>query len=458
MRIVIDLQGAQTASRVRGIGRYSLAFAQALARNRREHEVVIALSGLLPEAIDSIRAALDGLLPQDNVRIWDAPGPVKESDPENRWRRESAELIREAFLASLRPDILHVSSLFEGFLDDAVTSIKRLDFGIPTSVSLYDLIPLVNEKDYQSTNPDYVQHYRRKLEYLQRANCLFAISEFTRQEAIRLLGTADDSIVTVYSAADERFRKISVSDTQVQHLGSEFKITRPFILNVGAGDARKNLARLIRTFSMLSPELRKQHQLVLAGQFNPNDLRRLRSEANSAGLQQDELIFVGHVSEEDLVLLYNQCRLFVFPSLQEGFGLPPLEAMKCGAPVIASDASSLPEVIGWKDAQFDPHSTTSIAMMLWRALSNSEFRTDLIQNGEVQGPKFSWDMCAIRAIAAFERMHITARGTSVQRLSDERIHTGLISALADSACVANIPDKSELMMCCAAVARNLPIR
>lgn len=126
MRIVIDLQGAQTESRFRGIGRYTLALAQAVIRNRGEHEIIIALNGLLNNTIEPIRTIFDQLLPRENIRIWHAAGPVCQCASDNIWRREAAECIREAFLASLRPDVVHVSSLFEGYLDDAVTSIGLL--------------------------------------------------------------------------------------------------------------------------------------------------------------------------------------------------------------------------------------------------------------------------------------------------------------------------------------------
>src|SRR5215475_14506176 len=109
MRIVIDMQGAQTESRFRGIGRYTMSLSQAIARRRGEHEIILALNGLFPDTIEPIRAAFDGLLPQENIRVWYAPGPVRECQPGNDSRREAAECIREAFLASLAPDEIHSS-------------------------------------------------------------------------------------------------------------------------------------------------------------------------------------------------------------------------------------------------------------------------------------------------------------------------------------------------------------
>ena len=149
----------------------------------------LALSGLFPETIEPIRAAFEGLIPQEHIRVWYAPGPVREVDSGNAWQREVAELIREAFLASLRPDVIHICSMFEGYLDDAVTSIGRFDKITPVSVSLYDLIPLLNPDQYLKPDPSYRVFYERKVGYLQRASLLLAISDFSRQEGVRHLLT-----------------------------------------------------------------------------------------------------------------------------------------------------------------------------------------------------------------------------------------------------------------------------
>src|SRR6266568_2090695 len=109
MRIIIDLQGAQGASRGRGIGRYSISLAQAMVRNRRDHEVLIALNGMFPDSIEPIRGVFDKLLSQDNIRVWEAVGPVHPLAKDNSWRRRTAELVREAFLASLQPDVVHIT-------------------------------------------------------------------------------------------------------------------------------------------------------------------------------------------------------------------------------------------------------------------------------------------------------------------------------------------------------------
>jgi glycosyltransferase involved in cell wall biosynthesis len=139
MRIVIDMQGAQIESRFRDIGRYTLSFAKAVARNSGQHEIILALSGLLPKTIEPIRAAFEGLLPQKNIRVWHALGPVREVTPGHENRRVVAELIREAFLSSLRPDIVHIGSLFDGYVDDVVTSIGRFDCATPVTVTAFEI-------------------------------------------------------------------------------------------------------------------------------------------------------------------------------------------------------------------------------------------------------------------------------------------------------------------------------
>lgn len=209
MRIVIDMQGAQNESRFRGIGRYTLSFTQAIVRNRGEHEIILALSGLFPNTIESIRAAFYDLLPQENIRVWYAPEPVRECELGNEWRRETAELIREAFLASLGPDVIHVTSLFEGYVDDTITSIGRFDHSTPVSVSLYDLIPLLNPDQYLKPDPHYAQYYHRKVDYLKKASAYLAISETAAQEITRALALGGASVVNLSPTDDLKHQHAS---------------------------------------------------------------------------------------------------------------------------------------------------------------------------------------------------------------------------------------------------------
>lgn len=404
MRIVIDMQGAQSeGSRNRGIGRYSLSLALAMARNRGEHEIILALNGLFPDSVEPIRVAFDGLLSQKNIRIWHVVPPVASINPDNNWRRQSAELVREAFLASLLPDVVHVSSLFEGLVDNAVASIGWLSRDFFTAVTLYDLIPFIHRKPYLD-NETVAKWYLEKIEYLRQADLWLAISESSRQEGIFQLGISDERTVNISTDANACFQKLALSIEAKRKLWEKYGLIRPFVMYTGGIDYRKNIERLIRAFSKLPKSLRNAHQLAIVCSVQSESRYMLEQLAVQQGLDKDELILTGFVPEEDLVALYNTCTLFVFPSWHEGFGLPVLEAMRCGAPVIGANTSSLPEVIGLDEAMFDPHSDEAITQAMERVLSDDLFRSRLAEHGGTQATKFSWDVSARRAIAAMERL------------------------------------------------------
>jgi glycosyltransferase involved in cell wall biosynthesis len=405
MRIVIDLQGAQSPkSRSRGIGRYSLSFALALARNLGEHELVVTLSNLFPTTIEPLRASFDGLLSQDNIRVWAAPAKVDYARPENTWRRQAAEYIREAFLASLNPDVVHISSLFEGLEDDAVTGIASFAKNLSTSVTLYDLIPYLQRKPYLE-NPVVEKWYLGKLEQLKRADLWLSISESARREGLEHLGLPEDRVVNVSTAADEIFTTITISPETEQDLRHRYGLKLPFLLYTGGIDHRKNIERLIGAFAKLPGTIRRAYQLAIVCSISPETRLRLEKHAVRLGLRSNEVVFTDFVPEQDLVALYNLCRLFVFPSWHEGFGLPALEAMHCGAPVIGANTSSVPEVIGRNDALFDPFNEEAIAAKIAQVLTDDQFRAALISHGLEQARNFSWDASAKRAISAYESLH-----------------------------------------------------
>lgn len=462
MRIVIDMQGLQTESRFRGIGRYALSFAQAVIRHSGDHEVILAISGLFPHTVVPIRAAFDGLLSQKNILVWHAPGPVSEVDLTNTSRQHVAELIREAFLVSLQPDIVHIMSLFEGYGDDAVTHIGTLDQHTRVTMALYDLIPLLNPNQYLTPNPSYAKYYNRKIESLHKVSAYFAISAFSRQEGLQQLQVDADKIINVSTAIEADFKPLSISEDQTQHLGQKFGLTRPFVLYTGGADERKNLPRLIQAYAALPNELRRSHQLLFVGKLSEGSLMEFKHVAKTHGLRSDELIFTGYVTDEELIQLYNLCKLFVFPSWHEGFGLPALEAMACGAAVIGANTSSLPEVIGMDKALFDPLDVNAITAKLTEALENEAFLTKLRAHGLKQAALFSWDGVAQRAIEAWEQIYtepvISAKEPEASwsqvllRLS--KIHHQLIQDIASILATDPAPTDMELRQVAMCLDRN----
>jgi glycosyltransferase involved in cell wall biosynthesis len=404
VRIVLDLQGAQASNRARGIGRYTLALAQAIVRHAGKHEVLLALNGTLEDGIESLRAAFAGLLPEDSIRVWRGLKAVSGHDVANSWRRQASEKLREAFLSSLRPDVVHIGSLFEGFGDDAVTGIGTFTTALATSMTLYDLIPLIHRETYLRS-PAAEGWYENKLDHLRRAHLWLAISEASRRDAVHLLGLPDEAVVTIPGAADERFRPVRLAPAEAAALRARLGLKRPFVMYTGGIDHRKNVEGLIRSYALLPADVRNMHQLAIVCAAPPSAVQRLREVATQAGLAQEEVVLTSYVSDSDLVALYSLCALFVFPSLYEGFGLPLLEAMSCGAPAIAADNSSLPEIVGDKDALFDGSSATATAAAIHRSLTDAAYRQHLKWNASCRRNEFSWELSAKRAIAAFESLH-----------------------------------------------------
>ena len=464
MRIVIDMQGAQTRSRFRGIGRYSTAIAQAIAQNSNGHEVWLVLNGRLRDAISAVRAVFEGLIPTERIVVFDVPPLVSSESPTNLWRRRASELIRESFIEELQPDVVYITSLFEGaYLCDAVLSIGTLSSHVPTAVILYDLIPLLDQENYLPSI--WVrQWYMDKVENLMRADLLFSISEHSRQEAIGALEIEGERIVTISTAHTDNFRLYPHDEVAYQSLSSRYNINMPFIMYNGALESRKNLDRLLVAFSLLPPELRLCHQLIFVGKVAKVDHQRLMHLAQKIGIHE-QFVLTGHVPDEDLVALFSHCTLFVFPSLHEGFGLPALEAMACGAPTIGSNVTSIPEVIGRADALFDPKNPEDIAAKIIKALTDRDFRQSLRQHALVQATKFSWDICAKRAIAALEQLYESNHPSQPSQSSDwteiadkrDQGYRRLIKAIAAIPREPVGPSEEDLILCANCIAANQTI-
>ncbi len=403
IRCVIDLQGAQGESGFRGIGRYSLNFARAVSRTAGEHELWIALNGLFPETAASLRAEFAQIIPRERIVTFTLPGPVAELDAANAWRRSAAERIREHFLARLAPDIVHTCSMVEGFVDDCVTSIGVHESSFAATASFHDLIPLIYPEQYLFS-PTITNYYLRKLQWLKRADLLLAVSESSRREAVNRLQISEDRVVTTLEGIEEEFRTITLSPDRRSALLGEYGIGSDFIMYSGATDFRKNIDQLVTAFALLPSRLQQSHQLLIVGKTDTESCRHLRELGRKHGLRSNAIVFSGFVTNDTLVALYNTCSLFILPSVHEGFGLPALEAMACGAPVIASNVTSLPEVVGWDDALFDPYRAEAIAGKIERALTDGAFRKTLREHGLRQSRKFTWDKAATVAWNAFEEL------------------------------------------------------
>jgi glycosyltransferase involved in cell wall biosynthesis len=412
MRIVIDLQGAQSESRFRGIGRYSLALALGVARNAGPHEVWLLLNGALGAAIPELRRAFDGLVPAERICVFEVPAGLAELHPGHSPRTRAAELLREYAISQLQADVVLVTSLFEGFVDDSVVTVGSFAGAERTAVVLYDLIPFLSPQAYLST-PAQRQYYDRKIASLRQAGLLLAISDYAREEAIDALQLDPHRVVAISTAVDDTFCRAAPDPLRWDALRARFGLSRAMLMYAPGGfDARKNIDGLISAYALLSPQLRASHQLLIASKIGADDRSRLLAHATRSGLAADELILTGYVDDHDLIELYRNAALFVFPSRHEGFGLPALEAMACGAPVIGADNTSIPEVVGLPEALFDAASPAAIAAKISEVLSDPALQQRLREHGREQSARFSWDVSAQRAVRALEAWRGTAAASA----------------------------------------------
>lgn len=407
MRIVIDLQSVQGHARFRGIGRYALSLSLAIAKNALDkHDVIIVLNDCFQDSIDDITQAFMRYIPKQNIYVFSSCQGVSWVAEANQWRRKTAEINREAFLHRLNPDVLLLPSLFEGFVDDVVASINVLG-DMNTAVVVYDLIPLIWKQDYLK-DKRMSSWYYHKLEQLEKADLLLAISESTYSEAIEYLDANEHNTVCISSAGTDNFYPGTYTPEQINDLKSRFGVERDIVMYTGGIDLRKNVEGLIRAFSLMPQALINQYQLVVVCSVLDFDKQRLLDLARKSGLGDSDVIFTGFVSDEDLLRFYNLATVLVFPSKHEGFGLPILEAMQCGTAVIGSNCTSIPEVIGFDAALFDPYDDQAISDKMQQVLTDNDFLEQLQQHALIQAKKFSWDKTALRALKAIEERFGTA--------------------------------------------------
>ena len=193
-----------------------------------------------------------------------------------------------------------------------------------------------------------------------------------------------------------------------------YALERPFVVCV-AGNEHANIEAMIRAYARLSDEISRRHQLAIVGTVLNDDRSHLVDLAQHYGLSTGDLVFTGFVAEDDLVDIYNLCKISVIPSWHDPIGLSALEAMSCGSPVIGAKASSLPEVIGRDDALFDPHDDNDITAKLSQALTDEAFCRALARHGLERAKQFSWDATAKRALFALQQCAEQSRRTGDRR-------------------------------------------
>lgn len=410
LRLLVDMQTCQTeGSGPRGVGRYSHALFSSLQAEAQQHDIFAHLATQLP-----IPIKLDGFPESRVLRSPLLPAWGTNRDFRGGEQDTLDALALSAFMAPAKADIIHVSHVFEGFGERvAIPSASRRPTGQIMSATLYDLIPLLFQ-DHYFQDEGFRKWYMAKTTWLRQADLLLSISESSRQDAIELLGIEPWRIVTIHGGISSHFVPPHDCQTLRRELVNRYSLRERFVLYTGGDDHRKNIRGAITGYAAVPPELRKNCQLVIVCVMGDERKQMYLNEARSAGLLPEDIVITGFVSEEDLVAFYGTCDLFVFPSLYEGLGLPVLEAMACGAPVIGGNNSSIKELIARPDALFDAASPQSIGAAIAKALSNKNYAESLSEYALTTSKKFTWQRTAKLALDAFDEAAKRSRKSGVQ--------------------------------------------
>ncbi|MDF9828228.1 glycosyltransferase involved in cell wall biosynthesis [Ereboglobus sp. PH5-10] len=399
MRTLFNIFPCQTNNgRNRGLGNYSMALAQTYAKLHSDDRVHLLGACNYPESVPDIKTAVSGDIPEHRLKLIDLPEMSGFSTPvESADARLQAASINWA-CARINPEVVHTSSFFEP--EVCLPSPANMAPWLH-SVTVYDLIPLKFENIYLR-DARAKRWYLNRIETLKHHDIFLAISESTRRDTIELLALDPDRVFNISAACHPRFKTGVKKETEKELIAKKYKINRPYFMYTGGSDWRKNIEGAIKSFSLVPGELRRGFCFAIVCALPSAELDKLRRQAAQLGLNPDDIVFTGYVPDDDLPLLYRYCHAFVFPSLYEGFGLPVLEAMSCGAPTIAANNSSLPEIINRRDALFDANTPEPLADLLVTLMRDENYRQSLIKTGLKQAESFSWENTAKKARIIWE--------------------------------------------------------
>jgi glycosyltransferase involved in cell wall biosynthesis len=280
---------------------------------------------------------------------------------------------------------------------------SSLSPGVPTIVTIHDLIPMVL--------PEYRGDWRVRLytslvaAAAAQAKIILADSQASKQDILTKLNVPEDMVRVVYLAPAPHYQPAERWQ-QIVDIKKKYNLPDEFVLYLGGYDVRKNVSALLHAYTWVSSTLKDAFPLVLAGElphedtpFFPDPLRIARE----LGIEE-YIVPCGWIAEEDKPLLYSAATVFVYPSRYEGFGLPVLEAMACGTPVVTTNAASIPELAGPAAFQLDPSDTKHIAAPILRLCTEEDSNDEMIERGFAQVEKFSWQKTAAETLQAYRDM------------------------------------------------------
>jgi len=368
LRIGID--GRYIADHYPGIGRYTFSLVEALSRLAADATFVVALQPGQPNS----RYDLDQLVARPNVRLAPFPLPPRSPLEQVRWPQAAR---RWAL------DVFHAPYFYMPYA-----------LPCPAVVTIYDLIPLVFPQGFSAAQR--LSFHLMVGLAVRRASAVIAVSAATRTDLLRYFNLSPNRVHVTPLAADASF--YPRPPAEVAAVRARYGLPNAYVLYVGINKPHKNLPRLIEAYAKIG----EAPPLVLAGREDPR-YPEARRQAEVLGLG-GRVAFPGDIAGADLPALYSGASLFVFPSLYEGFGLPPLEAMACGTPVVCSNRASLPEIVGDAALTVDPDDVEAIASAMRRVLDDADLRESLRQRGWARAAQFSWEHTAQETLRIYRML------------------------------------------------------
>ena len=383
IRIGIDI--SRTVEEATGVGYYAKNLVHALAKVDAENDYL--LYGIFYDCFPKhwkqapIPKSHNFILHQKNSLSW----LVRK-----KW--ENGGRYKEKLLGGI--DILHSTA----FTMPPV-------FGPKVIVTIHDLSIFAFPQHHTEANYQFVN--RNVHQAARRASFIIAVSESTKKEIMRFFHVPEEKIAVVYEAAGEIFCNTKFSDDCLIRMKKKYKINKRYFLSVGSIEPRKNLASALIAFKALLEIRRIDYQFVIAGGkgWKNESFYQLLKKLNI----DDYLVFTGYVPEEDLPALYQGAEVFVYPSFYEGFGLPVLEAMASGTPVITSNTSSLPEVAGNAALLVNPTEIFDLYEAMEALVTNPSLREELKGKGLEQSKKFTWEKTARQTLEIYEKVFDNGR-------------------------------------------------
>lgn len=267
-------------------------------------------------------------------------------------------------------------------------------------ITIHDLIPYIMP---ETVGKGYLLKFLREVPYLiQNADGIITVSEYSKKDILKFFPVDENKIYVTPLAADSIYKPLN-KEVCLSFLKENYNIGTPFVLYIGGFSKRKNVEALINSFIKISSNFDKDYSLVIVGAR-----KDLGTFLSSKYTDSSKIIFTDFVPQNDLPYLYNGCEVFVYPSLYEGFGLPPLEAMSCGAPVITSNITSIPEVVEDSGMLINPYDENELGKSIEKVLSDNILKQSLKEKGLKQSSKFSWNKTSQATLEAYQKIYNSA--------------------------------------------------